>query len=203
MTDPAFDTIILASASNIRRKLLERSGVRIEVVPARVDEQAIKSSLAAARLGPRDIADALAEAKAGKVSASHPGRLVIGSDQVLEFKKGILSKPESPDEAVEQIMCLSGNRHVLHSAAVIVDDGQPVWRHIGSATLSMHSLSRPFVESYVTRNWDSIQHSVGGYKIEEEGARLFSRIDGSHFAVLGLPLLEILSYLSLKGVIES
>lgn len=196
-------TAVLASASPIRKNLLEAAQVPITVVPARVDEDTIKHAMLHGSHSPRDIADALAEAKAQKVTLFHPNQLVIGADQTLEFDSRLLSKPQAPDEAVKQISELSGKSHQLHSAAVIFDTGRPVWRHVSTARLTMRSLSVTFIEHYVERNWSSIRHSVGGYKIEEEGPRLFSRIEGSHFAVLGLPLLEILSYLSLRGVIET
>ncbi|MEO1155353.1 MAG: Maf family protein, partial [Pseudomonadota bacterium] len=169
----------------------------------RVDEDLLKTSLIAEQTSPRDIADALAEMKAARVADKHPGHLVIGGDQTLEFKGDLLSKPETPDEAIEQVKRLAGQRHVLWSAAVIFDDGKPVWRHVGQVRMQMRLLSDSYINAYVMRNWDSIRHSVGGYKLEEEGVRLFSRIDGSTFDVLGFPLLEVLSYLALRGEIET
>jgi septum formation protein len=115
----------------------------------------------------------------------------------------MLSKPKTPDEARAQLAELNGERHKLLSAAVIYEAGEPKWRHIGEVKLQMKQNSDAYLDEYVTRNWDSIQHAVGGYKLEEEGARLFSRIDGDYFNVLGLPLLEILGYLGETGVILS
>ncbi|MEL6642614.1 MAG: nucleoside triphosphate pyrophosphatase [Pseudomonadota bacterium] len=195
--------LILASASEIRAQLLRNAGVDFSVETARVDEEMIKESLLAEGVSPRDIADALAEAKAARVSAKHPGHLVIGSDQVLEFEGAILSKPTSPAEALDQLERMSGKRHMLWSAAVIFDEGKPIWRHIGQVRMQMRVLSDAYRQSYVDRNWESIRHSVGGYKLEEEGVRLFSRVDGSTFDVLGFPLLEVLSYLGLRGEIET
>lgn len=194
--------IVLASGSEIRKALFAQAGVSIEVSIPRVDEVAIKESLLADGAPPRDIADALAEAKARRVSGKRPGDLVIGCDQVLAFGDRILSKPQTSDEAQAQLRMLSGQRHQLLSASVIYEGGKPVWRHIGQARLIMRDLSEAYVADYVARNWDSIRHSVGSYKLEEEGVRLFSRIEGSYFDILGLPFLEILNYLVLRGEIE-
>ncbi|MXQ08245.1 septum formation protein Maf [Alphaproteobacteria bacterium GH1-50] len=193
--------LVLASASEIRRQLLDRSGVPCRVQPARVDEDAIKDALLSEGASPRDIADALAEAKARKVASKEPGALVLGCDQVLDFEGTILSKPESPEDAQIQLKAMRGKRHMLLSAAVIYDDAKPVWRHVGVVRLYMRDASDGWIDDYVSRNWDSIQHAVGAYKLEEEGVRLFSRIDGDHFNVMGLPLLEILSYLTLRGTL--
>lgn len=195
--------LLLASGSETRQALLQNAGVAFEVAKPRVDEDLLKTSLIAEQTSPRDIADALAEMKAARVADKHPGHLVIGGDQTLEFKGDLLSKPESPDEAIEQVKRLAGQRHVLWSAAVIFDDGKPVWRYVGQVRMQMRLLSDSYINAYVMRNWESIRHSVGGYKLEEEGVRLFSRIDGSTFDVLGFPLLEVLSYLALRGEIET
>ena len=167
-----------------------------------MDEDTIKQSLLVAGATPREIADALAEAKARRVSSKDPGALVIGSDQVLSLEGSVLSKPASKADAVEQLTMLSGQKHALLSAAVIYDEGKPVWRHVGEVRLTMRVLEEGYIRSYVERNWETIRHSVGGYRIEEEGVRLLSRIDGSYFTILGLPLLEILNYLVLRGEIE-
>jgi septum formation protein len=193
------DPIILASGSVIRAEMLRRAGVGIDVVPARIDEVALKDALVAEGATARDIADALAETKALRVAAKHPSRWVLGCDQVLEHRGEILSKPLDPAEARAQLSRLSGSRHSLLSAAVLCDDGQPIWRDVGQVHLTMHPLSDAFIDDYVARNWDSIRHSVGCYKIEEEGVRLFSRIEGDHFTIQGLPLIEFLSFLVLRG----
>ncbi|EAR53044.1 Maf protein [Oceanicola granulosus HTCC2516] len=197
------DRLILASGSEIRATLLRNAGLEIDVQPARVDEASLRDSLLAEGTRPRDIADALAELKAAKVSAREPGRLVIGADQVLDHRGTLFSKPESPGEAEDQLRTLSNDRHQLHSAAVICEDGRPVWRHVGTVRLMMRPLSDAYIEDYVARNWTSVRHAVGAYKLEEEGARLFTRIDGDNFNVLGLPLLELLSYLILRGTLPS
>lgn len=191
--------IILASASEIRATLLRNAGLNVEVSPARIDEDAIKLALQAEDAPPRDIADTLAEMKARKVSFGRPDALVLGCDQVLQIDKDCLSKPSSPEDAVAQLKRLRGKTHKLLSAAVLYYAGEPQWRFVGEVRLTMHTLSDEFIEDYVARNWDSIRYSVGGYKLEEEGARLFSRVNGDYFTVLGLPLLDLLSYLSLRG----
>ncbi|MGB5866021.1 MAG: Maf family protein [Sulfitobacter sp.] len=191
--------IILASGSSIRSQLLWQAKVAHEVQIARVDEQMIKSSLIAEGATPRDIADALAELKASKISEKNPDALVIGCDQVLEHAGVLLSKPEKPQEAIKQLQMLRADRHTLLSAAVIYQGGKPQWRNVGVVRLMMRDASDVYITDYVDRNWDSIRHAVGSYKLEEEGVRLFARVDGDYFNVLGMPLLEILNYLTLRG----
>ena len=196
------DHIILASGSEIRAALLRNAAVEFEVLVPRLDEEAIRASMIAEAATPRELADALAEQKARKISAKEPAALVIGCDQILDFAGICMTKPGTPEEARQQLRALSGQRHSLLSAAVICQEGTPIWRHVGQVRLQMRDISDTYIDDYVARNWHSIRHAVGSYKLEEEGVRLFSRIDGDYFTVLGLPLVELLGYLTVRGVLQ-
>lgn len=195
--------IVLASTSATRIAMLEAAGIRFSSLPARVDEEMIRQALEGEGAKPRDIADTLAEAKALKISGKVPGALVIGSDQILDFDGRIYAKPRDRDEVRAQLMALRGKTHRLISAAVVCRNGEPLWRHISEARLTMREFSEPWLEGYIARNWEKIRHSVGGYRLEEEGVRLFSSIQGDHFTILGMPLLPLLSWLSLRGDIPA
>ena len=195
--------LLLASGSEIRRQMLEQANVILQVELPRVDEDLIKQALLAEGSAPRDIADALADAKARKIATKNLGSMVLGCDQVLEFDKTPVSKPATPDDLMHQLQLMRGKSHKLLSAAVIYDQAEPVWRHVAVVRLQMRMVSDDYLSEYIERNWDSVRHAVGGYKLEEEGVRLFSQVQGDYFAVLGMPLLEVLNYLTLRGALKS
>jgi len=196
------EELVLASGSRIRADLLTQAGVTFRLKVARVDEATVKDSLVSEKTVPRDIAVALADLKAQRVSGQTPGAFVLGCDQVLETAGLLVAKPTSPDELKSQLTGLRGQTHRLHSAAVIYQSGQLIWRFVGTAKLKMRFFSDTYLDKYITDNWPTVRHCVGGYALEAEGVRLFSKIDGDYFTVLGLPLLEVLAFLTERGVIQ-
>lgn len=196
--------LILASKSKARRAMLEAAGVTMESLAPNVDEDALKQGLRADGVTARNLADALAEAKAVRVSRRIGVALVLGGDQILALEDGsMLDKPVDRDDAKAHLRLLSGKKHKLFSAAVIADQGSPVWRHVDIATLTMRRLSDAFIDNYVDAEWDNIRHCVGCYEIEGRGAQLFSDVKGSQFTIMGLPLLHLLDYLRVRGVMPS
>ncbi|MFK7944001.1 MAG: Maf family protein [Paracoccaceae bacterium] len=194
-------SLVLASGSKARADMLRAAGVEIEVDPGRVDEDAIKAAMKAEDAPPRDIADKLAEMKALRVSSRHPGALVLGADQVLVHKSTMFDKPADLGEARDHLCILRGDTHQLLSAAVICQNGEPVWRHIGQAKLTMRPFSEIFLDQYLAVFGDQVTTSVGGYHLEGIGAQLFARVEGDYFTVLGLPLLEVLGFLRARKVL--
>ena len=194
--------LTLASRSPIRAKLLQQAGIEFDAVTALVDEEMMKASMRAEQAPHRDIADKLAEIKALKVSQKYPENFVLGCDQILSFNGEIFSKPKSRNALRDQLMALKSNRHELLSAAVICQNAQPIWRFVGTARLTMRDFSETFLDNYIDQNWKSVENCVGGYQIEAEGIQLFQRVEGDYFSILGMPLLEILNFLTVRGVIQ-
>lgn len=192
--------IILASKSAARRAVLDGAGVAYEAVDSRYDEDTAKHSLLAAGATPKDVAEALAEAKALKISRSRPG-LVIGADQTLDLDGRLYDKAESAEAARARLVELRGKAHRLHSAVVVAKDGAPIWREVVTATLTMRNFTDAFLDEYLALEGQAALGSVGCYRLEGPGAQLFSRIDGDYFAILGLPLLGLLSLLREHGVL--
>jgi septum formation protein len=194
--------VILASASESRRRLLTGAGIIAECVRPNVDEDAAKRALRAEGLSIRDQAMRLAELKALKVSGQRAG-LVIGADQMLALGEMAFDKPVDLAAARAHLQQLSGKTHVLETAVVICDGGAPVWRHLARPKLTMRPLSEAFIDAYVRRCGDRLLTTVGAYQLEAEGAQLFTQISGDYFSILGLPLLEILDYLRVRGVVAT
>lgn len=191
-------SLVLASQSASRRAMLSAAGVAFDATFAGVDEDAAKVALR--HLAPRDLADALAELKAVKVSARMPGHLVLGSDSMVVLEDGtILDKPVDRADAAAHLRAMSGKRHDLWSAAVIAENAQPIWRHVDRAKMHVRPLSDAFIETYLDAEWPAIAGCVGCYRIEGPGAQLFTRIEGSQFTVLGMPLLNVLDFLRVRG----
>jgi septum formation protein len=192
--------VILASTSAIRQAVLRGAGVEFDAVSPGVDEQAIKDSLLAEGSGPRDIADALAEAKAVKVSMRRPG-LVIGADQTLDLDGTLYDKVDTVEEARERMKLLRGKTHKLHCGMVVAQGGQPIWREVVTTTLRMRPFSDDYLDAYLERNAPGVLSSVGCYQLEGEGVQLFDRIEGDYFAILGLSLIPLLDLLRRHGVV--
>lgn len=202
MSEAAPPPVILASGSASRRQILANAGVPVEAVRPNVDEETAKRALRAEGLPVRDQAMALAELKAVKLSAARSG-LVIGGDQMLALDKTAFDKPATREEARTQLQALSGRSHRLETALVVCEGGTPVWRHLARPKLTMRPLSPVFIDAYLDAVGDDVFTTVGGYKLEGLGAQLFSAIDGDHFAILGLPLLPLLDYLRVRGVLPT
>ena len=195
--------LILASTSSARRMMLANAGVECDAMAPMVDEDTIKQSLLNQGIGARDLADALAEAKAVKLSSKNPQALVIGADQTLECADGdLLDKAESRENAIAQLSLMAGKTHKLYSAAVIAERGEPIWRFVATSRMIMRPLSQEFIAAYVDSEWDQIRSCVGCYQVEGLGVQLFSQIQGSHFDIMGLPMLPLLSFLRERGILS-
>jgi septum formation protein len=187
--------LILASKSQARQTLLANAGLSFECHTADIDERAAEEPLAEVGALPADIAQLLAEVKAQDVASRHPGALVIGADQTLGFGDRRFNKPETDEAARRQLLDLAGNSHQLHSAIACVRDGETLWRHVSTATLTMRPLTPAEIGRYMARVGETVRHSVGCYQLEGLGVQLFETIEGDYFTILGLPLLPLLDHL--------
>ena len=194
--------IILASGSAIRKQILDGAGLNYEVIVKPVDEAAIKDSMLAENSRLQDIADALAEAKALRVSRQTDG-FVIGADQIMVMDNQLFDKPKDMDEARERLLSMRGKRHELIGAVVICENGRPVWRHLSKTKLWVREFSNDFLDWYIEQEGEALMKSVGAYRFEGPGAQLFEKVEGGFFAILGLDLLPVLDYLRVRGVIAS
>jgi len=196
--------IVLASQSTSRRALLTAAQVPFDALSPGVDEDAAKEALRADGLDARALADALAELKALRVSRRVPGALVLGCDQTLSLDDGaMIDKAVDRADAERILKLLSGRVHHLHSAAVIVLNGEPIWRHVERVRMTVRPLSEPVIQSYLDADWEECRWCVGCYRIEGPGAQLFAKVEGSQFAIQGLPLLPLLDFLRVRGVLAA
>lgn len=193
-------TLVLASGSASRRRMLEAAGLVFEVDVPRVDEDAAKASLRAEGLKPRDQADALAELKTLSISRRRQG-FVIGGDQMLAIEGETLDKPKDMAEARAHLERLRGKAHQLMCAAVVAKEGAIIWRHVDTPRLKMRHFSDAFIDRYLAEAGEAVLSSVGAYQLEGLGAQLFERVEGDYFSVLGLPLLPLLAFLREHGIV--
>lgn len=193
--------IVLASQSASRKAMLTDAGVPFEARAGDVDEGAIKRELIG--VPACDVATILAEAKALAVSVAMPERVVLGGDSLVEVGGRLFDKPVSRDNAAEHLRFFSGNELRLHSAAVLMRDGQTLWRHCDVARLKVRNLSETFITQYLDAEWPAVSGCVGVFRIEALGVQLFERIEGSHFTVLGMPLLPLLAALREAGELSA
>ena len=199
--------LTLASGSRTRALILRNAGLDFDVAPADLDEASVKRRLLAEGASPRRVADTLAEMKAariaGETAGTRPGHLVLGADQVLDLDGALLDKPADRAAAAEHLRRLSGKRHRLVSAAVLLEDGERIWGRSDSAILAVRPLSDRFIEAYLDAAGEDALDSVGGYRLEGLGAHLFASVEGDFFTILGLPLLPLLDFLRGHGVLET
>ncbi|MAU61212.1 MAG: septum formation protein Maf [Parvibaculum sp.] len=204
MTSPS---LILASGSAVRRKLLADAGLAFTAEDSRVDEDAIKAGFADSDRNTEEETDELAlklaEAKALAVSARNESALVIGADQILSCEGRRYDKPKSMEEARANLLAFRGRPHILHSGLVLVKDGGAVWNLTARATLTMREFSEEFLDAYLAEAGDRVMKSVGCYQLEGPGVQLFEKIEGDYFSILGLPLLPLLDELRRHGVVRS
>lgn len=196
------EKLILASGSPFRKAMLVNAGLDIETITADVDERAIEAPLQDSGVSPEDVALILAEAKAVEVSERNRGALVLGCDQTLSLGDTVFHKPADMEGARRHLLALSGKTHQLNSAAVLVRDGEVLWRHVGIANLTMRNLAPAFIGRHLARVGKKALASVGAYQIEGEGIQLFEKIEGDYFTIVGLPLLAVLAELRSLGAID-
>jgi septum formation protein len=202
MLQHATPRLILASASASRRALLEGAGIRFSVEPVEIDEAAVKQAGRAEGLTAADVAIILADMKAERISARHPGALVIGADQILVCDGAWFDKPADQAEAGDHLKALRGKTHTLATATVCHLDGSSIWQHEAAPRLAMRAFSDGFLAAYLAAEGEAVTTTVGAYRLEGTGIHLFSHIEGAHDAILGLPLLPLLQFLRNRGVLH-
>ena len=189
------DSIILASKSAVRKKILEENGISCIVEPANVDEGLVKESLLNKGESPQIISKNLAELKANKISNKKNGKLVLGADSIIDYNGNIISKPSNREEALTILKKLNGQKHYLISSVCISKNGSMIWNYIDKAVLTMKQMTDEELESYLSKIKDSTLYAYNVYQIEGEGRSLFSKIEGDKNTIMGLPIKQIKEYL--------
>ena len=197
------ERLILASSSAARQRLLADAGLEFIVEPARIDEASIKARFTADGRSASDCALALAEAKARQIAADYPWGLVIGADQILVCGDAWFDKPASLADARCQLQALRGRTHQLVTAACVVREHALIWQEETSAKLTMREFSDTFLDAYLALEGTAVLGSVGAYRLEARGIQLFAQVEGDYFAILGLPLVELLGFLRERGALAS
>jgi septum formation protein len=195
-------SLVLASASPFRRMLLENAGIAFRHQAAEIDERTIDAKLETEGASPQEVALALALEKATDVARHFKGSVVIGSDQTMSLGSRVYHKPKDMAEAHEHLRSLSGASHELNSAIILYRDGEVLWRHISSASLTVRTLTEDFIRGHLSRVGEKALSSVGAYQLEGEGIQLFEKIEGDYFTILGLPMLPLLGKLRELQVIH-
>ena len=191
-----FDKIILASKSEVRKKILEENGINCIVEPSNIDEDLIKESLLKENATPKLISKSLAELKANKVSQKKNGNLVLGADSIINLNEEIVSKPSNRDEALLILKKLNGKKHQLISSVCISKNGSMIWNYTDIAVLTMKQMSNKELKSYLAKIKDKELYAYNVYQIEGEGRSLFSKIEGDEDTIMGLPVKQIKAYLN-------
>ena len=187
--------IVLASKSDVRKKILNKNDISCEVMPANIDEELIKESLLKEKETPNIISKNLAELKANKISEKKPNVFVIGADSVIDLEGKLISKPTNREEALNILKKLNGKKHQLISSVCISKNGSMIWNHTDTATLTMKQLNLDEIKSYLTKIRDKELYAYGVYQIEADGRSLFSKIEGDENTIMGLPVKQIKKYL--------
>ena len=187
--------IILASKSEVRKKILEKIGISCVVQPSNIDEDSIKNSFIKKGVSPEIISKNLAELKANKISKKKNGELVLGADSIIDLNNTIISKPSNRNEALEILKKLNGKKHYLISSVCISKNGSMIWNYTDKAELTMKQMSDEELKSYLSKIKDEILYAYNVYQIEGEGISLFSKIEGDKDTIMGLPIKQIKKYL--------
>jgi len=188
--------IILASKSEVRKKILENNGIRCQVVPGNIDEDLIKKSLLEEKADPTLISKNLAEIKSVKISRKFPNKIVLGADSVIDLKGQLISKPGDRKEAFHILEKLNGKIHNLISSVCVSKNGSMIWSFTDASTLTMKKLNSDEIKSYLAKIKDKELYAYGVYQIEANGRSLFSKIEGDENSIMGLPVKQIKKYLN-------